>query len=291
MRPALAPLLATLFLASIGSCGAALAPTLQPAASDDLRISGLFQSTADGSVRYVSRDALLGLPGNTHLHEAPTDSIPPGDLTVLPIDRLLDALPLATGADGLILICSDRWESFMPVSLVRDIHPYLLLKYDGRTPAQGWPRFSPNEGMSPYFSNWSPALGPKDTSGTPFGEFDATQIVEIRAVNTSARYAPFYAGALAHLSPTAQKGRALFIRECNMCHQGPGGVGGNTSQRPLALLEQFAVATPDHFKAMVIKPTTFYPQTVMPPHDFFTAEMMAQLIAFLTEARAAGVDH
>jgi len=269
---------------------AALTPSRAPSSADDLRIGGLFQATSDGTEGYLSRSVLLGAPGVTHIHEAPADSIPSADLTVIPINLLLRSLPLAPGADGLVLTCSDNWVSFLPLSLVETVHPYLLLKYAGRTPEQGWPRFSVDEGMNPYFSNWSPSLGPKDTSGDPFGEFDATQIVEIRAVNTHDRYAPFYEGALARISPAAGEGRKIFIRECNVCHAGPRGVGGDNGHVSLATLEDTAVLRSEHFKAVVINPKAFYPKTVAPAHDTFTPEMMSQLIAFLTEARQAGVN-
>ncbi len=288
IRPAVR--LAVPLLALAAGLSAGELPRASPAAADDLRVSGLFQSTADGSVKYLPRSALLALPGVTHLHEKPADSIAAADLTVLPIPRLLEAVPLAPGADGLVLVCSDRWETMMPLDLARTVHPYLMLEYAGRTPAQGWPRFSPVEGLAPYYSNWSPALGPRDASGTPYGEFDATQIVEIRAVNMRERYAPFYSGPLAHLSPEASEGRKLFIKECNMCHPGPQGVGGNTSQRPIAVLEVHATLNAAYFRRMVTNPKQFFPQTVMPTHEYFTPQMMSQLVAFLTEARAAGVN-
>jgi cytochrome c2 len=286
------PVRQVLAVLALGACLTAGAVDLRttPVSDDDLRVSGLFLATPDNATRYVSRAALLTLPGVTHLNEMPAESIPAADLTVLPIDRLLDALPLAPGADGIALICSDRWQTFMPVGLVRKVHPYLMLEYAGRTPAQGWPRFGPLEGLAPYYCNWSLALGPKPDPRIEYGEFDATQIIEIRAVNTRERYAPFYAGPLAALSAEASEGRKIFIRECNMCHQGPAGVGGNTSQRPFAVLQIHATLNTAYFKAMVRNPKQFYPQTVMPLHGYFTDAMMAQLIAFLSEARSANVN-
>jgi cytochrome c2 len=269
---------------------AALAPTTGPAQDDDLRISGLITGIPEGSTRYLSRAALLSSPAVVHLNEKPADSIAAADLTVLPIDRLVEGLPLAPGADAVLFICSDHWVSTVPIAFLNRVHPYLLLKYAGRTPAEGWPRFGPFEGLAPYYCHWSPVLGPEVNERTEDGEFDATQIIELRAVNLAAHFAPFYQPKLAALSPPAQEGRKLFIRECNNCHQGPDLTGGNVSQRPFSLLQVHAALNTAYFRSFVRNPRQFYPNTVMPTHAYFTEPMMDNLIAFLSQAKAAGVN-
>jgi cytochrome c2 len=291
MPTALRPLvLAAAALATSALSRADLVPQANPVAKDDLRISGLFQALPGGSLRYLSRSALLAGPGVCHLHEKPADTIAAADLTVVRLDSLATSLRPAPGADGIVLICADHWESFIPLEFINRVHPYLLLEYDGKTPAQGWPNINPVENIAPYYCSLSLALGPKADVYNDYGEIDATQIVEIRAANSTERYKPFYDGALAHLSPAASAGRKLFIRECNNCHQGPAGVGGSTSQRPFAILQIHASFNPAYFRIFVTNPKKFYPQTVMPSHEYFTPEMMNSLIAFLSEARVAGVN-
>jgi cytochrome c2 len=269
---------------------AELTSTAAPARDDDLKISGLIAGIPAGSARYLSRATLLASPAVVHLDEKPADSIPAADLTVIPIDRLVQGLPLAPGADAVLFICSDRWVSTVPIAFLNRVHPYLLLKYAGRTPAEGWPRFGPFEGLAPYYCHWSPVLGPDVGERMEDGEFDATQIVEIRAVNLAAHFAPFYPAKLAGLSAPGQEGRKLFIRECNNCHQGPGETGGNTSQRPFSILQVHAALNTAYFRTFVRNPRPFYPNTVMPTHEYFTEAMMNDLVAFLSEARAAGVN-
>jgi mono/diheme cytochrome c family protein len=248
---------------------AELTPRSTALAGDDLRISGMFRDVPIGAVRFLPRSALVAADGVVHLHERPAESIPAADLVVIRIDRLLQEMPLAPGADGIVLICADHWETFLPRSFIDRVHPYLLLKYAGRTPEQGWPQFGPTEAIAPYYCNASTALGPPVESRNEYGEFDATQVVELRAVNSGERYAPFYAGPLARLTPAAAEGRKLFLRECNNCHQGPAGVGGNTSQRPFTLLQTHAALNADYFRTFVRNPKQFYPQTVMPAHPYF----------------------
>lgn len=252
---------------------------------DDLALTGPLGTIPAGETRYLSRADLAALPGYKTIHEKLLPSFKETDLGVLPLAALLKALPFDAGMDGLLLVCSDRWESVLPESFITSHDPFLLLHYDGRTPAQGWPRFSAVEGLAPYFVSVSSVAHPKFNWVIDEGMISATQVVEIRAVNVKQHFAPFYAGPLGKLSTAADAGRKIFIRECNNCHQGPGGVGGNTSQRPLLLLQTHAALNEDFFRRMVRRPKDFYPNTVMPPHEHFGDATFVPLIAFLKETR------
>jgi cytochrome c2 len=267
----------------------AAAAELQPRRTqpDDLAFSGPFRGVPVGETRYLSRASLLRVPGVTRLRAKLTPKLPEAELTVLPLPALLEALPIGGDADGLLLTCEDRWQSVLPLAFVRSHAPYLLLLYDGRTPAEGWPKFSDVEAFAPYYVDVDRAVHPAFDGIIDEGMISATQVIEIRAMNVSRHYAPFHAGALGQLSPQADAGRKIFIRACNNCHQGPGGVGGNTSQRPLAVLQAHATANEDYFRKLVRKPKDFFPNTVMPPHPHFGEEMFGHLIAFLRESGAA----
>jgi cytochrome c2 len=265
------------------------APVLQAARvqPDDLAFSGPFRGVPAGETRYLSRAALLRLAGVKKLRAKLTPSLPEAELTVLPIPALLEAMPIGGDADGLLLTCEDRWQSVLPLAFVRSHAPYLLLLYEGRTPAEGWPKFSNVEAFAPYYVDVDHALHPGFDGIIDEGMISATQVIEFRAMNVGRHYAPFRAGALAQLGPQADAGRKLFIRACNNCHQGPGGVGGNTSQRPLAVLQAHATTNADYFRKLVRKPKDFFPNTVMPPHPHFGEEQFSALIAFLRESGAA----
>lgn len=275
----------SLLLAGCSPLWGALTWTRTAVKSDDLAFSGLFAELPAGEKRFLSRAAMLADPGIVKMSEKPAIPIKAGDLVVLPLDVILAQLPLSAEADGIVLVCSDRWETFLPLDFVKKERPYLLLTFDGRTPEEGWPMFGNIEPLAPYFSNTTPTLGATFKGLTPYGMHDATQIVEIRAVNTLQRYAPFYAGPLEKLSPQADDGRTLFLRQCNNCHQGPGQIGGNVSQRPFTLLQIHATLNADYFRRFVRDPKKFIPNTMMPRHEDFTDDMLAQLIAFLSEAK------
>jgi len=257
--------------------------TATPTQADDLAFAGSLAGVAKGEKRFLTRQAFSEIPGKKVINEGILPSFPKVDLTVLPLAALLEKMPLPPGTDAIMLTCSDRWESVLPIDFIKQYDPYLLLYYDGRTPEQGWPRFSRVEAFAPYFVNVSSKAHPDFKGVIPEGMISATQVIEISAINLKKHYAPFYEGAWGNLSPTANEGRKIFLRNCNNCHEGPGGVGGNTSQRPLLLLQTHATHNEDFFRKMVRRPNDFFPDTLMPPHEHFTEETFGALITFLRE--------
>ncbi|MCF3648565.1 c-type cytochrome [Synoicihabitans lomoniglobus] len=274
----------------IGSVAAAgLELTTAPTADDDLAVSGTWVNVPAGEIRFIARSALAKLPGVKTVTDRIWPTAKPVEMTVLPLQSLIDALGWGEASDGLVLKCGDRWESWMPQALIESENPFLILYYQGRAPGdgEGWPTFLGIEPMAPYYAFVSPNDRPDFVDATPFGMISATQIVEIAAANEAERYAPFFAGALAELSGDAADGRDLFLARCNNCHQGPGETGGNVSQRPFMLLQVHATVNADYFRKMVRDPKQFYPETIMPRHPDFEDEHFAQLIAFLAATKAA----
>lgn len=253
-----------------------------PSRPDDMAFVGPLAGVADGEKRYLSRQALAEIQGKKVINEGILPSFQPVDLTVLPLSALLAEMPLPPGTDALLLVCSDRWESVLPLDFIKQYDPYLLLYYDGKSPEQGWPRFSRVEAFAPYFVNVSSKAHPDFKGVIPEGMISATQVVEMRAINLKAHYAEFNEGAMARLSPTATAGKKIFIQHCNNCHEGPSGVGGNTSQRPFLLLQTHATLNEEYFRKMVQRPKDFFPDTLMPPHNF-GEETFGPLITFLKE--------
>ncbi len=289
IRPLRSFLAASAVLAVTGPLSAAL---IQPGrgGSDELTLSGLFTGLATGSCVHATRADLEALPGVVSLHERLKPELPEVDLRVLPLLELFKSLPPTAAADGIVLIGADGWESFLPMAFVKTYHPYLLLRYDGKVPAQGWPKIYGIKPLAPYFSDISPSLGPKLETPLEYGYNDANQLVEIRAVVTAARYAPFYGGKLAGLSVAAVAGRKTFLRECSNCHLGPGEVGGNVAHRSFQLLCAQATLSKDYFTHFVRNSTLYLPDTVMAPYDQMSPTELDGLVAFLRECREAGVN-
>lgn len=270
-----------------GAVAGALPLTETQKGATDLAFSGQFAGVPKDAKRFVSHAALEALPAVTTVREKPMTPMAEAELMVLPLEALLAEVPLAPGADGIALRCADQWVSFYTLEFIRTWKPYVLLRHDGKLPEEGWPLLMGREPLTPYFFNVRAADAKKLTGQGDYGNFDPTQVVELHAVNTKEFFAPYYAGALAGLEGEAAAGRNLFLKQCFSCHQGPGGVGGNVSQRPLAVLRIHATQNADYFRKMVKNPKQFFPQTMMPKHENFTPEMLDSLIAFLKATPAS----
>jgi len=271
-------------LSWVGLHGYDLPVSATPESADDLIISDQWDCVLPGQKGYVRRADLAKMPTAKTVTDRIWPSADAVEMTVVPVANVLEALGVPTGQDGMVLKCADRWESWLPFHLVEDYDPYLLIYYEGRSPTDtgGWPTFLGIEDLAPYYVFVSPERFPEFVDNGPFGMISATQIVELDLAREAERYAPFFAGKLAGLSGPAAAGRELFLARCNTCHQGPGGVGGNVSQRPFIILQTHAVHNADHFRNVVADPKQFYPETIMPRHPDFEDEHYAALIAFIT---------
>lgn len=251
--------------------------------SDSLQLAGDFSAlVGDDAPLTVTREALAALPGYREIDAQLLPHEPETTLGVLPLTALLDAYPLAEGADGLILETINRWESFVTVEHLTAEGSLLLLYYGGEAPSSGhWPAWGGDvEPLAPFYVFDPAAPMPSFKTSPAFGMIAATQITAIRATSVAARY-----GTLldAELSETAQAGRALFLKRCNTCHRGPGGAGGNSSARPFALLAALATNSPDYFRRLVANAKAFYPDTSMPGHGDFGDGEYEALLAFFGE--------
>ncbi len=254
-------------------------------APDELTLSGRFAGFSPDEKRVVPRAALRALPGILHRREKPVAPLPEADLELLPIASLLAAYPLAEDADMLVLRANDRWRSYWTRDFMASHRPWLLLAIDGRTPAEGWPRIAAHEeALAPYHAGVSKADAPEGWDGfTPaHGMADSTQVVEILAVNEKAHFAPYFSGPLENPPEPVAEGRALFMRNCMTCHEGPGGIGGNLSRRPFMILQIHAAHNAPYLRQFVSNPTSVMPATIMPPHSWFEDRHFDALIAFLT---------
>jgi mono/diheme cytochrome c family protein len=254
-------------------------------APDELTLSGAFAGIAPGEKLVVKRSELRALSGVRHRREHPVPPLPEADLEQLPFSALLAAHPLAPGANMLVLRSNDRWKSFWTSAFIASHQPWLLLAIDNKTPAEGWPRIADHEeALAPYHAGVSKADAPPGWDGyTPAHAMaDATQVVEITAVNEAEYFAPFFSGALASPSPQVAEGRRLFMANCITCHQGPGGVGGNLSRRPFMILQMHATHNADYLRKFITNPRQFMPATIMPPHPKFGDKEHAALRAFLS---------
>lgn len=275
----------------------ALAPVAEAAVVDPatlntintLTVSGRFARTATKPIE-LTRAELLAHPATHVIDDVAGPRIPKTALTVVPLAALIADLQPTAEADGVVLTCADGWESFVRLADIQRYQHQLLLLFAGKPPSEGgWPWFLKIEPLAPFYVFVPPSREPAYEDRTDYGLTSATQIIGIQAVNEQERYAPFRTKEIEALSPVALQGRALFLRNCNNCHQGPGRVGGNVSERAFSLLQTHARFNADFFRRMVTDPKQFYPKTIMPKHPQFGDTEFAALIAFLSETHAADI--
>lgn len=252
-----------------------------------VELSGEWQSTENDQSLLLNREQLAKLGGYTQITRK---LLPHGEavpLGVLPLESLIEAYPLTNHGDAIVLETLNRWESFLTVDYIRANGTLLLLLYyDGMSSETGmWPSFGGDiEPLAPYYV-FNPDIPiPTFPASPTYGMINATQIKGIRAVNTNQIYAAFFPES--SLSEGAQAGRKLFLQRCNNCHQGPGGNGGNVSQRPFVILQIHARFNTDYLKQMIVNPKQFYPETHMPKHEDLSDDQLEALVAFLAEVPA-----
>lgn len=233
---------------------------------------------------YMTREELSEIDGFTTIREEIFPGSGMADLGVLPLKSLIEELGLGPEVDGFLLETTDAWESFMTLEYLEANDPVMLLYINGMGPDESeWPMFGGDiEPLAPYYVF---VVGDKSgyVDAPKYGMVSTTQMSGIRASNTAERYAPFFDAPMDQLSPLAQAGRDLFLQRCNVCHQGPGDVGGNVSQRPLIVLQGHANYNEDYMRKMITNPKQFYPNTIMPNHEDFDDEKFAKITAFLKE--------
>ena len=285
MLPTIPRPVLVVFIALVSAVGARAAFAYADGpAPDELTLSGSFAGLAPGEKRVLTRAELRTIPGIIHRHEKPAPPLPASDLELLPIPAFLAAHPLAEGADMIIMRANDRWRSYWTNDFIASHKPWILLAVDGKTPAEGWPVIDAyEEALAPYHAAASKSDAPEGWDGyTPHhGMADATQVVEVIAVNSTEHFAPFHSGPLEKPSKLISEGRDLFMRNCITCHQGPGGVGGNLSRRPVMILQMHARHNVPYLRQFVANPKSVMPETIMPAHPHFEDRDYFALIAFL----------
>ena len=243
-----------------------------------------FSGDWEQSAGYMTREELAAIEGYTTIRTEVFPGAEEADLGVLPLKSLIKVLGLGPNADGLLLETTDAWESFMTLDYLEANDPVLLLYIDGKGPEESeWPMFGGDiEDLAPYYVF---VVGDKSgyVDAPKYGMVSTTQMNGIRAANTAERYAPFYDAPMDQLSSFAKAGRDLFMQRCNVCHQGPGAVGGNVSQRPFAVLQGHASYNEDYLRKMIVNPKQFYPGTIMPNHEDFNDLKLSQIATYLKE--------
>jgi mono/diheme cytochrome c family protein len=246
----------------------------------DLELDGdIPGATKEQSKRYITREQLLALPQVSYNVTNDANFTGPVQISGVPLDQLMQALSANPQADLAVAISSDDYQTHYPHSYLTAHNPVLVLKIDGKDPAE-WPKFhgtgayvGPYLISSPDFKPSFKILSHEDEPQIPWGvvrlEFRSEEIVfnAIRPRGPSAN------------SQEVQDGYRIAQQNCFRCHNS-GAEGGTKAQRPWTVLSTWATASPDYFAAYIHDPKSKNPKSQMDGFPYYDGATLNALTKY-----------
>jgi mono/diheme cytochrome c family protein len=230
----------------------------------DLELDGdIPGATRDQSTRYITREQLLALPQVSYTVTNDANFRGPTQISGVALAELVQALTAKSGAELVVAICRDEYEAHYPLTYITAHHPVLVLKINGKDPAD-WPKF-PEDGadMGPYLIS-SPDFKP---SFTILSHDDEPQIpwgmVRLELRTESVVFHSIEPRLPSAASREVQDGYRVAQQNCFRCHNS-GDAGGKKAQRPWTVLATWATASPEYFQAYIHDPKSKNPKAQMP---------------------------
>lgn len=249
----------------------------------DLEISGDFPNVTAGASRFVSYAALSGLPQVRYTVRNDENFTGPVQLSGVSLDVLLSALGV-DGKDQLVAaVSTDAYEGHYTAAYRAAHHPFLVLRIDGKEPAQWKPgpdgeKYTPYVISAPDFKPAFHVLAHKDMAQVPYG---VTGLKLYPEKATLAKLQPHTGGA------PAMEGYRIAMQNCLRCHRA-GNIGGGKSPfewPQMALISQGNAAA---FGKYVVRPNSVNPEATMPANPDYDAATIAALTAYFQSVAKAG---
>ena len=251
----------------------------------DLALTGRLAGVPAGETRYARWADLRALP-TTQL-TVDGDFIPgPQVLTVVFLDELWKALPVAQGADTLLATCSDAYASVFTSEFISKYRPYLVLEINGKGPRY-WPPPGLAYNPGPYAISVSPTLVPAAARYLDLEHKKPWSVTAIEVAAYADRFRGMYSGKWASLPPGACAGREIWVNSCSSCHAGPkDSFGGTKAGRPFEVVAAYAGFDRAFFLKYVRDPKGLVASAKMEAHPWYTDRQLSDLVSFIT----AGAD-
>lgn len=246
----------------------------------DLEVGGELAGLAQGSTRYLSREALLALPQATFRVSDDNNFKGEAEVSGVLLEELKRALSSSPANVLVVAICNDQYRTNYSKEYVAAHHPLLVLRINGQPP-EGWPKDSEGHGwdMGPYLishAKFTPSFkifSNAEEAQIPWG------VVRLEFRNEEKVF-----GAIAPRGPhasdeTVKAGFTIARQNCFRCHN-MGEEGGTKAGRPWPVLSAWAEASPESFAGYVRNPKAKNPQAQMPGNPEYDGETMRALIAY-----------
>ena len=269
-----------IFVIALFACNsnaASLQSSSSPQDPLDLELITLDSQGNPAKTVYYSYDQLLTLPTVTVKTDRDPNTNTPATYTGVYISDLFEAFDADASLDVIGANCSDGRKQYYDRDYVAKHRPILLLKFDGKPPAD-WPNSEHGSWFGPYcvvHESFSP-------TETIYGYVEeprsapAVTSLELTSFSQSlGHFTPKKGGS----DPEVVKGQKIAVGSCISCHKF-GKAGGRTTNFSLSLLAVMAVNSKDNFRRKVIDPRSVNPMSQMPPHPTFDDNTFNALEAY-----------
>jgi cytochrome c2 len=282
--------MALLFLVASAVTGRALELHADRASPFDLELTGKLTGVPAGGTRYVRWTDLRAMPtSKLNMNGEFVDG--PQTLTVIFLDELWKALPVAPGADSVLATCGDGYASVFTSGFISKYRPFLVLEINGKGPVD-WPPPGLDFNPGPFVITESSDLVPSVVTYRDVEHKKPWGVAKLEFATYAERYQALYSGRWASPTPAAADGREIWINSCASCHAGPKGTfGGTKAGRPFEVIAAYAGYARPFFVKYVRDPKSLVPCAKMEPHPHYSDEDLSNLISFITAGQEdAGID-
>jgi mono/diheme cytochrome c family protein len=227
---------------------------------------------------YYSYDQLLTLPTVTVKTDRDPNTNAPPIYTGVYLSDLFEAFDADAPLDVIGANCSNGRKQYYDRDYIAKHRPILLLKFDGKSPAD-WPNSDYGNWLGPYcvvHESFSP-------TETIYGYVEeprsapAVASLELTSFNQSlGLFTPKKGGT----DPEVMKGQKIAVGSCSSCHNFRN-AGGRAANSSFFLLAAMATNSKDSFRKKVVDPRSVYPKSGMPSHPAFDDDTFNALEAYL----------
>jgi len=244
----------------------------------DLEIGGSIYGVPKGQTRFVTYDDLLKLPQVSYTVSNDPNFGKSVIVSGVALETLASEMTERFGGLMVIAICDDNYDAHYPVEYMRIHQPLLVLKVNGKPPAE-WPIGADGFAMGPYMishPDFKPSfqvLKHSDEAQVPWG------LVRIDFRDEREVYAPIQPSAQFRENYLVQQGYTIAKQSCFRCHSRDG-EGGTKSDVSWNAVARHAVKEPDYFDAYVLNPKSINPDSQMAASPQYDAATLRALRAY-----------
>jgi mono/diheme cytochrome c family protein len=256
----------------------------------DLEVGGDLYGVKPYTTRYITREQLLALPQVSYTVTNDANFSGSTEISGVALDELIQVLTAKPQSELAVAICIDKYEAHYPQAYIEAHHPVLVLKINGKDPAE-WPKTPESHlSMGPYLIS-SPDFKPsfkilshEEEPQIPWGvvRLDLrSEAVVFHAIQ------PRMPGAA---SREVQDGFRIAQQNCFRCHNSEQ-EGGMKAQRPWTVLATWAAASPEYFQAYIHNPKSKNPNSQMegfPNYDEATLRALTKYFQTFSDDAKSG---